>query len=67
MSAYNDDHEDDEERPTRAAQIAAMAGERLKALGQLRDVTKPKAVEAETAQTQQKRRELSQKLKSFWE
>lgn len=66
MNAYDDDPEDNEDRPSRAAQIAAMAGEKLKALGQLPDVAKPKVVEAETTQAQQKRRELSLKLQSFW-
>ena len=66
MNAYDDDSEDNKDCPSRAAQIAAMAGEKLKALGQLPDVAKPKVVKAETTQAQQKRRELSVKLKSFW-
>ena len=57
------------DQPSRAAQIAATVEDKLKALGQFTAVkaAKPMVVESETPQIQQRRRELSRKLQSFWE
>ncbi len=59
-------HVNKPDQPSRAAQIAATVGDKLKALGQI-TAAKPRVGENETPQVQQRRRELSRKLKSFWE
>ncbi len=53
---------------TRAAQIAAMAGSKLKALGQLPD-KKPEKQQGEKEMPEQiaRRRKLQEKLRSFLE
>lgn len=52
---------------TRAAQIAAMAGQKLKQLGKLPEKPDKQQVERETPEQLAKRRELRAKLKSFAE
>lgn len=52
---------------TRAAQIAAMAESKLKALGQLPEKPTKQQSEKETPEQLLRRRELAKKLKSFVE
>lgn len=52
---------------TRAAQIAAMAESKLKALGQLPEKSPKQQGEKETPEQLLRRRELARKLKSFVE